>query len=193
MILLHVPELPEPYPDPVQFQDGNDPTGVHAEPKNHRTPGNEAARARARKANAAIQLRLAGATWEEIAISLGYPTPRQALVATEKALEKQLDTDIDRDKLRRLANARLERLLRSVWTKAIDPEHPDHLIAVTKAKELIDRHAKLFGLDAPTEVVVHTPTQQELEQWVSKVVLAINPPIEEYDILEGEIIDEEAG
>jgi hypothetical protein len=181
----------EPYSDLVQFQDGNDPTGVGGGAKGHRSPGNEASRARARKSNAAIQLRLAGATWEEIAISLGYPTPRQALVATERALEKQLDTDIDREKMRRLANARLERLLRSVWTKAIDPEHPDHLIAVTKAKELIDRHAKLFGLDAPTEVVVHTPTQQELEVWVSKVVLALNPPIEEYDILDGEIIDEE--
>src|SRR5580765_3180099 len=119
-------------------------------------------RARSRKANAAIQMRLAGATWNEIAEALGYPSAWQALVSTEKALEKQLNTD-DRDKMRRLAGARLERLLLAVWPKAIDPGHPDHLLAVSKAREIVDRHAKLFGLDAPTEIIVHNPSQTELE------------------------------
>jgi hypothetical protein len=108
------------------------------------------------------------------------------MVATEKALEKQLASEGDREKLRRLANARLERLLRSVWPKAIDPENPDHLLALTKAREVIADHRKLYGLDAPTEVVVHQPTLHELEQWVARVVTATVPAVEEYDILEGE-------
>jgi hypothetical protein len=174
----------------VQWQDSEDPTGVHGQTSGSTgANGNSVSRARQRKANAAVQLALSGATWDEIAVALGYPTARTARVATEKALEKLLQNQDDREKMRKVASLRLDRLLRSVWGKAINPEHPDHLIAVTKAREIIDRHAKLFGLDAPTEVVVHTPTQQELEHWVSQVVLAINPSVEEYDILEGEVID----
>lgn len=170
----------------MREQNSNDPTGVSGTGRQ----SNGVARARARKANASIQMRLAGATWEEIAISLGYPTARQALVATERALEKQLATDDDREKMRRLAGQRLDRLLRSVWPKAIDPDHPDHLIATTKAKEIIDRHAKLYGLDAPAEVIVHSPTQQELEAWVVRLVTMSQPQVEEFDILEGEVVPE---
>jgi len=168
----------------MKSQDSSHPTGVSGNSgKGH---GSDVANARHRKASAAIQMRLAGATWEEIAIGLGYPTARQALVATERALVKQLASDEDRDKMRKIAGARLERLLRSVWPKAIDPDHPDHLLAVTKAREIVDRHAKLYGLDAPQEVIVHAPTRTELEAWVARVIAVGQPPVVEYDILEGD-------
>lgn len=177
----------------VQMQDSTDPTGVAGPVQRHGDPGNDTVvRARERKANAAIQMRLAGATWDEIAQTLGFPTARQALVATEKALERQLQSSEDREQMRRLAGARLERLLRAIWPKAIDPNHPDQMLAVTKSREIVDRHAKLFGLDAPTEVVVHTPTQTELEQWVSRVVSVASPPVEEFDIIAGEVLELEA-
>jgi hypothetical protein len=166
-------------------QDSNDPTGVSGQ--SGQGHGKELAKARNRKASAAVQMRLAGATWGEIATALGYPTPRQALVATERALVKQLDSDEDRDKMRKVAGARLERLLRSVWPKAIDPDSPDHLIAVSKAREIVDRHAKLYGLDAPTEVVVHNPTQTELEAWVTRLLAATEPKVVGYDIIAGEV------
>ena len=168
-------------------QDSSDPTGVAKGPGLNRTA---VRRARERKSNAAIQMRLAGATWTDVAQALGYPTARQALVATEKALERQLHTE-DRDAMRRLAGARLDRLLLGVWPKAIDASHPEHLLAVTKAREIVDRHAKLFGLDAPTEFVVHSPTQNEIEKWVASVAALRVPDVEEYDILEGEIVPDE--
>ena len=170
----------------MQQQDSSDPTGVSSPPKGHLTPGNEAGRARTRKANAALQMAYAGATWNEIATALGYPTARAARVATERALEKQLD-DADKAKMRRMAGARLDRLIRAVWAKAIDPESPDQMIAVGKAREVISDHRKLFGLDAPTEVIVHNPTETELAAWVSKVVAVQIPVVEEYDIIAGEI------
>lgn len=172
-------------------QDSNEPTGIQGQTSGGTgATGNSVARARQRKANAAVQLAIAGATWDEIAISLGYPTARTARVAVERALEKQLAKDDSREKMRKMADARLNRLLRSVWPKAINPEHPEHLIAITKSRELIADHRKLFGLDAPSEVVVHTPTQNELESWVALVVSGNQPDVEEYDILDGEIIED---
>lgn len=171
-------------------QDSNDPKGVSGQTGHGY--GKELANARNRKASAAVQMRLAGATWGEIATALGYPTPRQALVATERALVKQLDNDDDKARMRKVAGARLERLLRSVWPKAIDPDSPDHLIAVGKARDIVDRHAKLYGLDAPTEVVVHTPTQTELESWVTRLLATSEPRVIGYDIVAGEIVDGES-
>ena len=74
-----------------------------------------------------------------------------------------------------------------VWPKAIDPDNPDHLLAVTKARELVDRHARLYGLDAPTEVVVHNPTQTELEAWVTRLLAETEPRVVGYDIIAGEV------
>ncbi len=170
----------------MQQQDSHDPTGVAAA-KPHDSHGNSAGRARNRKSNAALQMRYAGATWAEIAMALGYPTPRAAQVATERALERELANADDREKMRRMAGARLERLVRAVWSKAIDPESPDQMVAVGKARELVADHRKLFGLDAPTEVIVHNPTETELAAWVSKVVAEHMPVVEEYDIIAGEI------
>lgn len=169
-------------------QDSTDPTGVRDDsPKG----GSEVARARDRKANAALELRKAGASWDEIAEVLGFPTARTALVAVEKALENGLRTKESQEFMRNLAGQRLDRLLRSVWKKAIEPENPEHLVAVTKARELIAQHAKLHGLDAPTEMVVHSPSAPELERWVASVVQAGAPQLEEADIFDAEVVEDE--
>ncbi len=165
-------------------QDSTDPTGVSGD-----TRANNTIRARQRKSNAAVALRLAGAQWGEIARTLGYPTARAAAVATEKALERELRTPEGREKARALVGARLDRLLRSVWSKAINEESPEHLPAVGKAREIIGDHRKLYGLDAPTEMIVHSPTQSEIEQWVSRVVSVSTEVVEEFDIIDGEVLD----
>jgi len=123
--------------------------------------------------------------WDDIAASLGYPTGRTAKVAVERALERQLANDEDRAKMRRMAAVRLDRLLRSVWPKAINPEHPEHLAAVGKARDLLGDHRKLFGLDAPTEVTVHNPDAAEIEAFVARLVTPL--PVVEYDIIAGQI------
>jgi len=93
--------------------------------------------------------------------------------------------------MRGLAGMRMERLLRAVWPKAMDPNNPEQLAAVGKARDLIDRHAKLFGLDMPTEIVVHTPSQSELEDWVLRMTSAMVPSIDEQDIFDEEILDDD--
>lgn len=171
-------------------QDSSHPTGVRDDSPNG---GSEVARARDRKANASIQLRKAGASWEEVAEVVGYPTARAALVAVERALEKELKTQESQTFMRQLAGQRLDRLLRGVWPKAINPDHPEHLAALDRARQLVAQHSKLYGLDAPSEMIVHSPTQQELEKWVSTVVQASAPQLDEYDIFDtvpGEVTDD---
>lgn len=146
---------------------------------------------RNRKADAALSMKTAGASWAEIAQALGFPTPRAAMLATERALVRQMTTEDDKAKLRAIAGARLERLLRGIWTKAIDPDSPEQMTAVSRSRELIADYTKLYGLAAPTELVVHTPTQTELEEWVLRMTATMVPDVEEADIWEGEVVEED--
>lgn len=168
-------------------QDPTDPTGVA-----DLTPrGNsEVTRARTRKAHAAIELRREGADWEEVAQVLGFPTGRAALVATEKALEKDLQTEESRAFMRSLAGQRLDRMLKAMWPKAINPEHPEQYSALDRVRAIITDQRKLYGLDAPTEMVVHNPSAAELEKWVSAVVNQGAPELAEGDIFDIEIVDD---
>ena len=174
-------------------QDPTDPSGI-SDPTGH--GGSAVTNARHRKADAALQMRLSGAEWEDIAVVLGYPTGNHAQVAYEKAMQRQLRTPESKEELRRLARLRYERLLRGVWAKAIDPADPEHLAAVTKAREVIASITKLEGTDAPTEVSIYSPAQQEIEAWVAEQINKTVPQLEESDIfddddtVEAELVEE---
>lgn len=135
-----------------------------------------------RRAQAAVTLKIAGASYGEIADTLGYSSPSRALTAVETELARAATTT-DKDKVREVNGRRYERLLRSLWVKASDPDHPEHLAAVRTAADIISRHSRLFGAEAPTEVVVHSPTTAELERWVASVMATGQPPVIEYDVL----------
>lgn len=124
-----------------------------------------------RQSGAAVTLRLAGASFEEIAETLNLIDARQARSFVITNLAARV-TDDSRDTLRVEESARLERLLRSVWPKATNPADAEHLPAAKIALAVIDRHARLNGLDAPTEVLVHNPTAREIDAWVAVVTQA---------------------
>ena len=173
----------------VTRQQRSAPGGVADPARPLKNPGTDAVAARRRKADAALSMSLSGATWGEIAETLGFATARQARTATERALVRQLERDDDREKMRAMAGARLERLLRGVWTKAINPEDPEQMTAVRTSRELIADHSKLFGLNAPTELLVHSPTQSELEDWVLRMTATMVPEVVEDDIYEAEVVE----
>jgi hypothetical protein len=157
-----------------------------------RPPGRSA---EARTSSAALALRLAGATYDEVADALGLPSAENARDLTERALAARADLDRNgRDRLRAENGARLERLMRGVWQKAIDPEHPDHLVAVRVARELVDRHCKLYGLDAPSELIVHAPTAAEIDAWVAGMVAEQTKGLRamEAAVVEAEVIEDTA-
>ena len=143
-----------------------------------------------RIAQAALGLKLAGAGYTEIADVLGFTSDTEARRAVEGELAARSHDDAGRDMLRREASARIERLLRGVWAKATTATDPEHLQAVSKALALIDRHAKLNGLDMPQEVLVHQPTLTEIDAWVANLMAnQMHVGVEEADVIQIEAED----
>jgi hypothetical protein len=168
-------------------QDPTDPTGVADDsPRGDRA----VVRARERKANAALQLHIAGLTLDEIAEQLGYPDGGAVRVAIELSLERELHEE-SRNEMRKMVGLRLQRLTKAVWAKAIDPQNPEQLAAQREARANLSEFVRVYGLAAPTEMVVHTPTATELENWVASVVAKSVPELEEADIFEGEVIEDD--
>ena len=141
---------------------------------------------------AVVALRFNGASFTEIAQACGLASAGKAhQMFLDELARADIPTD-DKDLMRAEAAAQIRSLLTSVWGKAHDPSDPEHLVAVDKARGLIDRHVKLFGLDAPTEVVVHTPTTAEIDTWVRQVVgEAVDVGVVEAEVVEADIVDDE--
>jgi hypothetical protein len=149
-------------------------------------------REKVRKSLSALQLRESGYQWEEIAEILGLPdamTAEKEFYKGQVALLKENPDLISH--LRDLTSRRLERLLRAVWTKALDTNNPEQMVAHQRALAVIDRHAKLFGLDAATKVDVEiTPTQREMADFVSAVIKLRNDLPEEGNIFgDAEVVE----
>jgi len=148
---------------------------------------------RASRLEAAVALRIHGASYSEIARTLGYTTAHNARLAVERGLANTVGTE-SRDQQRFIEARRLERLLRSVYGRATDENDPEHLGYVRTALALIDRHAKLYGLDAPAEVILYNPTAREIQEWINtKAALTSQGFPEEADIIHGEIIESDLG
>lgn len=138
---------------------------------------------------ATIYLKMAGATYTEIAETLGYASANHARLAFERALAANVGPE-EREQQRFIANRRLERILRSMWSKSTDEESPEHLAYARTALAYIDRMIRLNGLDAPTEVTVYTPGSVEIEQWLKKATAKmVEAGPDEVDIIEGETIE----
>lgn len=147
-----------------------------------------------RKATAAVALRLAGASYAEVAEALEYATAREARHAVENALAAAAGDATTREVMRAEAAARLERLLRGTWAKATTPDHAEHIPAAKFALSVVDRLIRLHGLDAPSEIVVHAPTAREIDEWVARVTgggVEDLRALEDTSIIEGYVVEDE--
>lgn len=143
------------------------------------------------KAEAALALVISGAPYTKVAKIAGYSSAFRARQAVERLLASSADSPLERDKMRILTSRRLNRLLQSVMPKAVDPNGKEHLAYNARALAIIDREAKLWGVDAPTQVQI-TPTDQHLQEYISKVQVLANADrdAEEMDILEADVVEE---
>ncbi len=101
----------------------------------------------------AVQLRIAGASWETIARQCGYASRGAANTDVTRAMEAATaEATRNADVLRQLELTRLDRLQRAVWAEAIKGDGD----AIRTVLGIIDRRCKLLGLSAPSKVEVVT-------------------------------------
>ena len=142
---------------------------------------------------AALQLRIDGASWDDIATILEYSSPIDARHAVERALALEAASPEKVEHVRLVNSKRLERIYRSLSRRAVNPKDPDHLQYVRAAVTVIDRHSKLWGADSPQQMnVTISPSVGEIEKWVSNMAREVHGQIEEGDILDVEVVDVDA-
>lgn len=100
------------------------------------------------RAQKALELRIAGMTYAAIAESLDYADrsgPRKAVDGLLRKVEHEGVSE-----LRQMEGHRLDRLQRAVWVNAVG----GNLDAIKTVLSIMDRRAKLFGLNAPVALHV---------------------------------------
>lgn len=144
------------------------------------------------RVRAALALWTAGATYGDIAAQFQFRSPSVAAMAIERALAESVDDTQDRTKLRRRMSLTLDRLLRAVMPKAINAENPEQLPAVRVALTVVERYARLNGLDAPTQVDVNIVDDEKFTTLVELAArgMGIAVPVEA-DIFDPEYMDAE--
>jgi hypothetical protein len=96
---------------------------------------------------AAVRLRIEGKSWQEIADLLGYDSKGGACKDVSRALQAAItDLALPLEEYRQLELDRLDAMQEALWPKVLDGDTK----AIDTALRLMDRRAKLLGLDAPT-------------------------------------------
>jgi hypothetical protein len=121
-----------------------------------------------------IQLREAGATWSDIAVTIeerhgadALPKhwgKRYACQDFHRALDKLQDEVKDRARsVREMELRRLDRMLRGIWSAAVGGKGTPwnkQRDAIDRVLKIQKRRASLLGLDAPSEVDLTTEGEQ---------------------------------
>jgi hypothetical protein len=141
------------------------------------------------KIRAVLTLWTSGANYAEIATALGMRSPAAVQIAIERALGEMVDDTTDRPKQRRKMSLVLDRLMKGVMPKAVNPDNPEQLQAVRTMISLVERYSRLNNLDAPQEVTVHMPGQEEFTTFIHAAARGLGMPVaEEADIFSDEYI-----
>ena len=154
----------------------------------------------ATKAEAAVTLAMMGASPTDIAKTLNYSSAYRAQRAVERALASGSNDPLGREDMRKLIGKKLDRLQAAVMSKALDPNDPNQLAYHARALAVVDRQAKLWGVDAPLQVQVNAADEQILAfvEMVSpnaaadKLAIEADPMADDEDIVDAEVIDGES-
>ena len=101
-----------------------------------------------------LELRKAGITYQEISDALGIPLSSVGRYVQQGIAEWQKQTEQDAGEIVALEIARIDRMLRGLWNRAKAGDDA----AVDRVIKLMDRRAKLLGLDKPAKVAPTDPT-----------------------------------
>lgn len=121
----------------------------------------------AHRAAQAVELRIAGYTYARIAAALQFANPSSAKKAVDRALSAETESQVKaRDALRKLHNLRIERLIQGLWSAAATK---GDVKAAAAIKGLLERQAKLNGLDAPINVQITDKFDAEIEALLAEL------------------------
>jgi len=103
-----------------------------------------------------LELRRMGYTWQKIADSVGYADHTGAYAAYKRAMKRTLQQPAD--ELRSQEVDRIDNLQLILWDQAITGD----VKAIMAIIKLMERRAKLLGLDAPVRI------EQEVTTWTGE-------------------------
>jgi hypothetical protein len=129
----------------------------------------EAGQSSGRRVAAALNLFLAGANYIEIANTLNYASAEAAQLAVERAMAEVDFPDADKSAARQKMSMQLDMLLKATVPKALKQARDDQLAYVQTSVKILERKAKLLGLDAPTQVHIN-PDDRQVDQLVLSVL-----------------------
>jgi len=140
------------------------------------------------RASAAVNLLISGANYTDIAKVLAYKNVDDAKRAVWHAIGSIEMDETRRGRERELMARRLTAMISSGWKRANNPNDPDHLAYQRLMLAIMDRQAKLYGLDAPSESIVYTPSQAEINEHVARVrnLVIVEAGDVEADVLGGD-------
>lgn len=131
----------------------------------------------ARKREAKVfEMRIQGFTFEQIASEVGYQGASGAWQAYKRVKETHIFESVE--EARQLELMRLDELMYALWERALEGD----LSAVACLLKIMDRRAKLLGLDKPEKVEVNKWEFDgaDLDAEVQKLILMMNEREEEF-------------
>lgn len=117
----------------------------------------------------AVELRRAGRSYREIACQVGIGVASAHRLVGAAIAEARTTVQEDVVELRALELSRLDGLLGTLWPKARQGD----LQAVDRVLRIMERRAKLLGLDAPVKVARTNPAGDEDERDVASYVVPV--------------------
>lgn len=144
------------------------------------------------RAMSALQLRIDGAAFSDIAKVLEFTDADEARRAVDRALAATPTDMVTVEKVRDLESRRIERILVSLMKRATNPKDPDHLTYARTALAAIKQQTDLHGAAMPAKVdISYNPSAQQLEQWVGQISAAMHKDVTEGEILDIEFVERE--
>ena len=143
------------------------------------------------KQKRAMALKLAGASYAQIAENLGYADSSGAHKAVAVGMKSSLQENAG--ELRKIHYGRLEHMLMLVWPAVNQGD--SH--AVNSALQVMDRMERLYGLNAADRIDVSTGPRETIivaDGEKEAYIQALKEAIEEdgHDIVDAEIVEEDA-
>jgi len=121
-------------------------------------------------ARAIVALWTRGVNYPDIADEFGISVAT-ARMAVERVLADSLDDNEDKTIQRHRVSLQLDAFLRGVVDRALDKKDDQQLAYLRAALQVVDRKARLLGLDAPINVQLGLPSKDDLDQWVAAVAM----------------------